>query len=166
MKPNMSLVGMAGVGKSFTSKLLAEKLNYKYLSVDEIITQEALEIGVDKNLLSDSAFMELEEKAVISLKEETSLIIDTGGSVIYSPKAMEFLEDSSLIVYLFDNVENVKKRFDDRGEPHLIGMTKEMTFEELFEQREKLYKKYAHIEIDVSKHKDNLVDKILSEYKK
>lgn len=166
MKHNISLIGMAGVGKTFTSKLLAEKLNYKYVSVDEIITQEALEIGADKNLLSDNAFVELEEKAVMSLKEKTNLVIDTGGSVVYSPKAMKLLHNNSLIVYLFDNVENVKKRFYDRGEPHLIGKTKEMTFEELFKQREKLYKKYAHIEIDVSKHKDNLVDKILSEYRK
>jgi shikimate kinase len=108
----------------------------------------------------------LEESAVVSLQDKTSTIIDTGGSVIYSPKAMEVLDRISFIVYLSDSLENIKRRFDNRGESHLVGMVEGMTFEKLLAQREKLYEKYAHIIVDVSEHKEGLVATILNAYKK
>lgn len=157
---------MAGVGKSFTSRALADKLSYKYISADDLITKEAGKMGADKNLLSDTAFIGMEESVIVSLQDKTNTIIDTGGSVIYSPKAMEVLDRISFIVYLSDSLKNIKRRFDNRGEPHLVGMAAGMTFEKLLAQREKLYEKYAHIKIDASEHKKGLVSKILSEYKK
>jgi len=157
---------MAGVGKSFTSKVLADELNYEYISVDELITKEAAKINVDKNLLSDTAFMELEEAVIVSLENKSNMVIDTGGSVVYSLKAMQVLDRISFIIYLHDSLENIKKRFDARGEPHLIGMTEGMTFAKLLAQREKLYDTYAHLQIGVSQHKEGLASKILSEYKK
>ena len=166
MKRNISLIGMAGVGKSFTSRALADKLDYEYVSADELINKEAIKMGVDdKDFLSDAAFMALEEGVIVSLQGKTDTIIDTGGSVIYSPKAMEVLDRISFIVYLSDSLENIKRRFDSRGEPHLVGMSGKMTFEKLFAQREKLYEKYAHVKIDISEQED-LVSKTLSEYKR
>src|ERR1035437_1591211 len=100
MKRNISLIGMAGVGKSLTSKAIASELNYKHVSVDDLISEEAEKIGADKNLLSDSAFMELEETAILALKDKSNLVIDTGGSVIYSLRAMDILDDVSFTVYL------------------------------------------------------------------
>ena len=166
MKRNISLIGMAGVGKSFTSRALADQLDYKYVSADELITREAGKMGADKNMLSDTAFIGMEESVIVSLQDKTNTIIDTGGSVIYSPKAMEVLDRISFIVYLSDSLKNIKKRFDNRGEPHLVGMAVGMTFEKLFAQREKLYEKYAHIKINVSENRNGLVPKIVSEYKK
>ncbi len=61
MKRNISLIGMAGVGKSFTSRALADQLDYKYVSADELITREAGKMGADKNMLSDTAFIGMEE---------------------------------------------------------------------------------------------------------
>lgn len=136
MKNNISLIGMAGVGKTFNSKILAEKLNYNYVSVDDLIAEEALKIGVNENSLPDDAFMELVEKVIISFKNKINVVIDTCGSTIYSHKAMEILNAISFIVYLSDSVQEIKKRFDGRGEPHLTGMVEGMTFEKLLEQRE------------------------------
>ncbi|MCK5176932.1 MAG: (d)CMP kinase, partial [Candidatus Aenigmarchaeota archaeon] len=34
---NITLIGMAGVGKSFIGKKLAKKLNYDFIDVDELI---------------------------------------------------------------------------------------------------------------------------------
>ena len=166
MTRNISIIGMAGVGKSFTSRTLAHKLGYKYVSADELITQEAGKMGADKNLLSDPAFIGVEESVIVSLRDRTNTIIDTGGSVIYSPRAMAVLDRISFIVYLADSLRNIKKRFNERGEPHLVGMVEGMSFEKLLAQREKLYEKYAHVKINVSEHKNGLVSKILGEYKK
>ncbi|HYA79202.1 MAG TPA: shikimate kinase [Candidatus Nitrosopolaris sp.] len=166
MKRNISIIGMAGVGKSFTSKALADRLGYKYVSADELIAKAAGETGADTDLLSDTAFIGVEECVIVSLQDKTNTIIDTGGSVIYSPKAMGVLDRISFIVYLADSLNDIKRRFENRGEPHLVGMAVGMTFEKLFAQRQKLYEKYAHIKINVSKHKNGLVSKIICEYKK
>ena len=165
MKRNISIIGMAGVGKSFTSRALADRLGYEYVSADELITREARKKGADKYLLSDKAFIGVEEGVIVALQDKTNTIIDTGGSVIYSPKAMKVLDRISFIVYLSDSLENIKRRFDNRGESHLVGMAAGMTFEKLLARREKLYEKYAHVKINVSEHKNGLVSKILSEYK-
>jgi len=165
VKKNLSIIGMAGVGKSFTAEHLAAVLKFKHFEVDKIITDEATKIGANKYLLSDSEFLKLEKKAILSLKDEMGAVIDTGGSVVYVPEAMKVLDEISFIVYLFDYPENIRKRFDNRGEPHLVGMKAGMSFEDLLEDRRNLYEKYAHIKINVFDHKEDLLPKILKEYK-
>ena len=124
MKKNIALIGMAGVGKSFTSKILASKLNFEYVSVDDLIIEEARKAGTHQHNVTDDVFMEFETTAIISLENKTNLIIDTGGSVIYSPLGMDVLERNAFIVYLLDSPQNIKERFITRGIPHLVGMKK------------------------------------------
>ena len=168
MKNNISIIGMAGVGKSFLSKHLALELGYEYVSVDDIITEMAKKVGTDKNLLPDERFKPLEEAATISLKDKKRSVLDTGGSVIYSPRAMKVLKNISLVIYLADSLENIERRFKERGEFHLIGMLPEMTFDDLFSERRKLYEKYADVKIDVSKHPEieTLVKRVIDIYHK
>jgi shikimate kinase len=150
MKNNITLIGMAGVGKSYIGERLAIKISYEYIKVDDLITLAAEKIGVKKHLLPDEKFMELEEKAVLSLEGKKNSIFDTGGSVIYSNSAMKWLKENSFIIYLKDKPENIKKRFDERGEPHLIGIEGK-SFKELLAERIRLYENYADLNIDVSK---------------
>jgi len=155
---------MAGVGKSYISKKLADKLQYKCIEIDELITEHAEKIGLDKDLISDEEFIAIEEAETLSIESKNNIVVDTGGSVAYSSKAMDSLKKHSTIIYLSDTVENIKKRFEDRGEIHLIGLTPGKAFETLFEERHTLYEKYADITIDVSRHGDEqvLIDNILN----
>lgn len=147
---NLTLIGMAGVGKSYMGKILASNLGFEYIEADQLITKEADKIGVNKNLLSDNEFIKLEEKVILELINTNNSVIDTGGSVVYSKKAMKLLKSISKIIYLKDTADKVRQRFNTRGEFHLIGM-RDKAFEELFEERAKLYEKYADLVIDVSK---------------
>ncbi|HBG81582.1 TPA: shikimate kinase [candidate division CPR2 bacterium] len=155
---NISFIGMAGVGKSYFSNKLIN-FGYEHIKVDELITNLANLKGVNKETISDSEFIKLEEQAILNLKEVSESAIDTGGSVIYSNEAMELLKEISVVVYLKDSLENIKKRFDVRGEPHLIGIEGK-TFEELFQERSEQYQKYADVIIDVTKISD--IEEILS----
>jgi shikimate kinase len=152
IKGNIALIGMAGVGKSFIGKHLADRIGYNYVETDRIITSEAKKIGVKKDSLSDKEFIKLEERAILSLKNKINSVFDTGGSVVYSEKSMESLISNSIIIYLKDGVSRIKKRFDERGDPHLIGINGK-SFKELFRERDKLYEKYADFVINVAKHK-------------
>ena len=65
----------------------------------------------------------------------------------YSEKAMAHLHNISKIIFLEANYDVIKKRilnFEKRG----IAKGRDQTFRELFEERQKIYKKYAEITID------------------
>lgn len=160
---NIALIGMAGVGKSFVGKHLADKLGYCYIELDKLITLEANNIGVNSDSLADDEFIKLEEKIVLGLDGKNNSIFDTGGSVIYSDKAMSFLKLNSVIIYLKDSVENITKRFNDRGEFHLVGIG-EKTFGQLLDERSKLYEKYADFSVEISENRDlqEVLNKIMT----
>ena len=159
---NIALIGMAGVGKSYVGKHLAKKMEFNYEEVDKIIALELKGRNIDKHSLSDEEFMPFEERAVLSLEGKKKFIFDPGGSVVYSGRAMEWLKNNSLVIYLKDLPENIKKRFDERNEVFLVGI-KGKTFEELLDERCRLYEKYADFVVDVSEHKnlDEVLEKIL-----
>ena len=152
-KNNIALIGMAGVGKSYVGKHLAGKTGCDYIEVDGLITLEADKIGVEKFSLSDEKFTQLEEKAVLSLGGKTNCVFDTGGSVVYSGRAMEWLKNNSTVVYLKDKTDNIKKRFKERGEIPLVGIEGK-SFKGLLEERSALYEKYADFIVDVSEYEN------------
>lgn len=162
MKNNILVIGMAGVGKTFNSKILAERLGYNYVWADDLMTQEAGDMD-KKRSLSDSDFIALESKVLLRLVGVEKSVIDTGGSAVYSTEVMDLLKKECFVVYLYDDALRIKDRFEKRGQFHLIGMKDgPNAFENLLAEREPLYEKYADIKVDVSEHKDDLVDFILS----
>lgn len=153
-KSNISLIGMAGVGKSTIGPLLAKKLNYQFIECDDLISEAAGHMGVDKHTLSDDAFLRLEEKIMLGLHRVNHAVIDTGGSVVYLPKAMELLQLMSVIIYLQDSVEHIRQRFESRGELRIVGLSGK-SFEQLFNERSKLYEQYAGYTVNVAPFKND-----------
>ena len=74
-------------------------------------------------------------------------IIATGGSAVYSEKAMEHLCSISTIVFLRADYDGIVKRINNYSQRG-IAKAKDQTFEELFLERQPLYEKYAQIIID------------------
>jgi shikimate kinase len=88
---------------------------------------------------------EIEEKWVTSLELEHT-VISTGGSVVYSEKSMVHLSRNGVLVFLDVSLDTLKQRitdYDQRG----IARRPDQSFEELFEERSVLYKRYADIRI-------------------
>ncbi len=148
-KSNIALIGMAGVGKSYLSKRLAEQLGYEAIEIDELITKEAEKEGLDKATISDAEFIRLEEQAVLSLKGKERCVFDTGGSVVYSESAMQFLKENAQIIYLRDTPERIRERFENRAPVRLIDLAGK-NFTSLLHERTSLYEKYADEIIEVS----------------
>jgi shikimate kinase len=70
--------------------------------------------------------------------------------VIYSEKAMKFLKNNSLIIFLDAKIESIIKRISkSKKERGIIGL-KNKSIKEIFEERLPLYKKYANITINLS----------------
>ena len=74
-------------------------------------------------------------------------MIATGGSVVYGREAMEHYKEIGTIVYLKQDYERIAKRLRDiRGRG--VVLRENQTLEELYDERQGLYEKYADIIID------------------
>lgn len=146
---NITLIGMSGAGKSRIGQLLAKKMNYRYIDVDRIIEKNnnrRLQELIDS--LGDEKFLEIEEKAILSIGRIENSVISPGGSSIYSVAAMNYLKSNSKIVFLNASLEEIKSRNLDFSKRGIVGL-KGKGLESLFEERLPLYKRYADVTIDL-----------------
>lgn len=144
---NIILVGMPGAGKSTLGVLLAKATGKLFVDTDIIIQQKT------KRLLQDiidndgtDAFLKLEEEILMSVNEENT-VIATGGSAVYSEKAMEHFAKSGKIIYLHVDFAEIEKRVTNittRG----IVLKNGKSLADAFDERKPLYDKYAHITVD------------------
>ena len=147
MKSNLTLIGMPGAGKSTVGIILAKNLGLGFIDTDVLIQinqQKTLQQILDET--DHLNLRAIEEKEILKLNIENH-VIATGGSAAYSDKAMAHLVSISKIIFLEARFKEIKKRihnFDTRG----IAKNKGQTFEDLFRERQLLYKKYAEITVN------------------
>ena len=147
MKSNVTLIGMPGAGKSTTGVILAKLLSLGFMDTDLLIQvnrKSSLQDIVDKK--GHLYLRKVEETEILKINLE-KCVIATGGSVVYSKKAMEHLCSVSIVVFLKVSLDVLKSRiinFDKRG----LAKAKNQSFADLFLERQPLYEKYAEIEID------------------
>ena len=143
---NIILTGMPSCGKSTLGRMLAKELGYAFLDTDDVIIQRngcPLKDILDNEGLD--GFIRREEEAVCSVTAEHT-VIATGGSVVYSPKAMAHLKSLGRVVYLCLDYKEVECRLGDLHERG-VAIAPGKTLRDLFDERTPLYEKYADIAI-------------------
>jgi len=146
---NIVLIGLPTAGKSTIGVILAKTVGMNFIDTDIVIQEKTgrlLQKIIDEE--GSEAFLEIEEITVISLKGNPA-VIATGGSVVYSQRAMEHLKSDGVIVYLeisFDEMVRRLKNIKTRGIVRIPGQS----LCDLYHQRIPLYEKYADIRIDCS----------------
>ncbi|MEK7160631.1 MAG: shikimate kinase [Patescibacteria group bacterium] len=147
---NITLIGMPGAGKSTIGKKLAKKLNYEFIDIDRIIEQRTkltLQQIIDNQ--GDEEFLKIEQEAVLELGKLKNYVISPGGSVIYLPKAMRFLKENSVVVFLDISFANIQKRLRDQSTRGIVGI-KGKNLKTIFQERQILYKKYAEVIVSIA----------------
>lgn len=144
----ITLIGMPGSGKSTVGKLLAKEISYNFIDLDEFIKeksgkshQEIIRIEGEKELLW------LEELYTLGL-DFTKTVFSPGGSIVYSSPAMEKLKKETTVFYLDLPLKVIKDRLGDAIESRGIVGLKEKGLKELFEERNRIYKLFAHHTFD------------------
>ena len=151
---SITLIGMAGVGKTVAGKRLAKRLDYSFVDMDEVIekkTGSTLQRLLDD--LGDERFMAIEEQAVLELGSPEKCVISTGGSVVYSASAMEFLKKNSTVVFLDAPFESIEKRITNRETRGIVGFERK-SLRGLYDERQILYRRYADIEVELPEESD------------
>jgi shikimate kinase len=143
---NIILIGMCGVGKSTVGILLAKALSRSFLDTDvyiQAIENKSLQQIIDEKGLDK--FCKIEESHILCIDVKNA-VIATGGSVIYSGRAMKHLAKNGTIIHLdlaYDLIEKRITNLDSRG----VVMAKGQTLKSLYTDRHPLYQKYADITI-------------------
>lgn len=138
---------MSGAGKSTLGVLLAKALGMNFIDTDIVIQQREnrlLQDIIDRDGIEE--FLKIEEQTVSGLRLQNT-VIATGGSVVYSDKAMAALKSNGTVVYLHVTFEEIEKRLSDiktRG----IVIKKGNSLYDVYRERLPLYEKYSDIKID------------------
>ena len=161
-KTNIVMVGMPGAGKSTIGVLLAKEMSMNFLDVDVFIQ------GYEGRRLQDiidhdgiDIFKVLEEKYLGEINVNGH-IISTGGSAIYSKVGIDHLKERGVVIYLNINMDTLKERLGDFSTRGVV-IKKGQTFLDLCQERCRLYKEAADIEIDAN---GKTQDEIVCEIKK
>ena len=166
-KHNISLCGMMGSGKSAVGKILANKLDYKFIDVDKKI-----EIDVGKTIKKifeedgEQYFRNLEEKITINILKLKETIVSLGGGAIINDKIRSSIKKNSYNIYLYVDIDILTKRLQNSKTRPLIykkNLKKELIY--LIEIREKFYQKADLIvknEKNIIETIENIVKKIIN----
>lgn len=147
MKGNIVLIGMPGSGKSTCGVVAAKMLLKNFFDTDLLIQNlEGARLQDIIDSKGNAYFEKAEEKSILSLDIQGT-VIATGGSVIYSEKAMEHLKEIGKVIYLYIDYEHMCKRINNLSTRGVIMKNGE-TLRDMFDERLPLYEKWADVIID------------------
>ena len=107
LSPCITIIGMAGAGKSTVGKALARHLNWAFADTDHIIEATyAAKLQNVADSLSKDEFLDAEASIVQSCFFNRT-VIATGGSVVYREKTMEHLANLGICELLYQKYANI-----------------------------------------------------------
>ena len=115
---NIVLTGLRGSGKATIGKLLAEKLNWNFIDIDnEIEKEENMTIKNIVELRGWEYFRAVENKVTKEISKTDQTIISTGGGTIIDKDNEKELKKNGKVIYLYvkpevcaERIKNSKKR--------------------------------------------------------
>jgi shikimate kinase len=156
---NIILIGMPASGKSTLGVILAKVLGYNFIDSD-ILIQEKQDRKLSQIIEEDGidSFIEIENEVNASIDVKRT-VIATGGSAVYGEKAMQHFKNIGRVVYLHVEYDRLVKRLSDIKQRGVV-IRDGQTFEQLYDERVRLYNKYA--DITVTENCEN-VEKVLAD---
>jgi shikimate kinase len=157
----LSLIGMPGAGKSTVGVALAKSAQLGFIDSDlEIQLREGASL---QDIVEHKGYLVLrtiEEEVLLTMPLSHS-VVATGGSAIYSGKAMQRLSTAGPLVYLRAELATLQARV---AKHPLRGIASDPaeSFAAIFTERTPFYARYADITIDVASCSvERLVEQIL-----
>ena len=143
----ITFIGMPGSGKSCMSKNISKKLKMRMVDGDRLIeekTGRALQDIIDNDGLD--TFKKIEREVLLSI-QDSDIIVSPGGSAVYYDDVMNHFKSKGLVIYLYVSYETMKKRLGDYSKRGVV-LAPGTTLEDLYNERAKLYERYADITIN------------------
>jgi len=147
---NIFLVGLMGAGKTTVGKVLAKHLGKTFYDSDhEIESRTGVNIPLIFELEGESGFRRRETSIIEELTQMQDVVLATGGGAVLSKQNREALSQHGTVIYLRANVAELWLRTrNDKHRPLLQTENPRAKLEQLFAERDPLYRKIADIIAD------------------
>lgn len=147
---NIVLVGLMGAGKTTVGKLLAKHLDKTFLDSDhEIERRTGVTIPHIFELEGEAGFRDRETLALSELCQVNNIVLATGGGAVLREENRRNLRACGMVVYLRAQVRDLWLRTRrDKNRPLLQTADPKRKLQELFAQRDPIYRQLADIVID------------------
>ena len=146
---NIVLIGMPGCGKSTVGVLLAKAMGMHFVDTDVVFqAREGKKLQCIIDEIGIDAFLKREEEAILGFSCDKT-VIATGGSVVYGEKAMKYLHEKGVVVYIRLPYAEIERRLSNlatRG----VTLRDGQTLYDLYQERIPLYEKEADLVLDAS----------------
>lgn len=143
---NLIFIGMPAVGKSTVGVVVAKRLGMEFIDTDLLIQKQ--EGRLLREIIADvggEGFLEIENQVNRDVEADNA-VISPGGSVVYCKEAMEHFKKIGTVIYLKASYRTIKKRIHSPKKRGVV-LRKGQTFRDLYNERTKLFEKYADITI-------------------
>ena len=159
LKKSISFIGMAGCGKTTIGRLFAKKHRVSFIDTAHLIEKRLNKSLQDiKNKKGYMYLREIEQEIVLAISASIQ-IISTGGSVIYSEKAIAHLKQISLVVFIDTPYELINKRIGDASKRG-FSVPDGFSVKEAFDERMPLYQKHQDFTVDGTNSADYIIKSI------
>jgi shikimate kinase len=147
---NIYLVGMPGAGKTTVGRQLAKRLQRSFIDADhEIEARTGVRIPLIFDIEGEQGFRDRESKVIAELANESDLVVATGGGVVLRAENRAALKHGGRVIYLHVAPRLLFERTRlDPNRPLLQVADPMGKIEELFAQRDPLYREVADVVIN------------------
>jgi shikimate kinase len=162
---NITLIGMAGAGKSYLGKRLSEEMGLEWVDSDVLLSEAhgGRDIQSILDEMGEEQYMEIEGRICTDhIRGKDRLLLSPAGSVIYNKDWLKHVCDNSVVIYLKVPYEVIEERLSKVPPRAIIGLGRK-TLRELYDERHPLYEESADLTIDThGKESDKIAQMVLN----
>ncbi|MEJ5300728.1 MAG: shikimate kinase [Thermodesulforhabdaceae bacterium] len=153
---SLALVGYRATGKTTVGKILAHRLGWNFLDMDELLVKRfGMTISDWVSLYGWNSFRDEEMRLLKDLAVEKQVVLATGGGVVERAENRELLKKNFFVVWLKCSSEEILNRLkkDEKSFKYRPSLTELGLFNEIVHVllvREPLYREVAHVSVDVN----------------
>ena len=157
------LCGFMGCGKSHVGRMLAKRLEMKFIDLDRyIVNAEKMTIPEIFEKYGEPHFRELEAKYIRELSN--GCVVATGGGALINDETAKYARESGVTVYINTSFEECYRRIEgDTNRPLVMKNTKEQ-LSELYEKRSVIYRKNSMFMVNGNAHDRVITEEIAKLY--
>ena len=141
---------MPGAGKTTVGRQLARRMQRRFIDADhEIEARTGVRIPLIFDIEGEQGFRDRESKVIAELANGSNLVVATGGGVVLRPENRAVLKHGGTVIYLHAAPRLLFERTRlDPNRPLLQVADPMEKIEELFAQRDPLYREVADLVIN------------------
>lgn len=150
---NIFLIGLMGAGKSTVGKLIARKLERRFIDSDHTLEERCgVKISTIFEMEGEAGFRKREAQIIDELTRDHRIVLATGGGAVLLPENRKALAERGTVIYLHANpIELWHRTKGSENRPLLQNGDSKAILENLYAIRDPLYREIADFIIETGK---------------